>query len=127
MLINISEILETPVSVLLGETNTENAVLVDDLKVISEKLEAINLQLARSKAAKRKVLHRLFITLCALIVIIATVLISQNSPYLSWNFNDPETAIVGTFFHAFEWLFFRLAPIALMGAIVGIVLTRQRN
>lgn len=127
MLINISGILETPVSVLLGETNTENAVPVDDLKVISEKLEAINLQLARSKAAKRKVLHRLFITLCALIVIIATVLISQNSPYLSWNFNDSETAIVGTFFHAFEWLFFRLAPVALMGAIVGIVLTRQRN
>ena len=127
MLINISEILETPVSVLLGEPNTEIGVPVDDLKVISEKLEVINLQLARSKAAKRKVLHWLFITLCALIVIIAAVLISQNSPYLSWDFNDPETAGVGTFFHAFEWFFFRLAPVALIGTIVGIVLTRQRK
>ena len=127
MLINISEILETPGSVLLGEPNTEIGVPVDDLKVISEKLEVINLQLARSKAAKRKVLHWLFITLCALIVIIAAVLISQNSPYLSWDFNDPETAVVGTFFHAFEWFFFRLAPVALIGTIVGIVLTRQRK
>ena len=127
MLISISQILETPVSILLGETNTETALPVDDLKVISEKLEVINLQLARSKATKRKVLHRLFIALCALTVITATVLISQNSPYLSWDFNDPETAIAGTLFHAFEWLFFRLAPVVLMGAVVGIVVTRQRN
>lgn len=127
MLINISEILETSVSVLLGETNTEEEGPVDDLKVISEKLEVINLQLARNKAAKRKALHWLFIILCALIVITAAVLISQNSPYLSWDFNDPETAVVGTFYNAFEWVFFRIAPIALIGTIVGIALTRQRK
>jgi putative transcriptional regulator len=125
MLITISEILETPVSALLGETYTETPV--DDLKVISEKLEIINLQLARSKAAKRKILHWLFIILCMLIVITAAVLISQNSPYLSWDFNDPETAVVGTFFHAFEWFFFRLAPVALIGTVVGIVLTREKR
>lgn len=127
MLINISEVLETPVSVLLGETNTEPAVAIDDLNVISEKLEVINLQLARNKAAKRRILHWSFITSCALIVIISAVLISQNSPYLNWDFNDLEIAVAGTFFHAFEWLFFRLAPIALIGAAVGIVLTRQRK
>ena len=127
MLIHISEILETPVSVLLGETNTETKETADDLKVISEKLEVINLQLARSKAAKRKVLHGLFITLCAFIVIIVIVLISKNSFYLRWNFSDPETAVAGTFFHAFEWLFFRLAPLALIGAVVGVALARQRK
>ena len=120
MLINISEILETPVSVLLGEMNVKTVVATDDLKIISERLEAINLQLARNKAVKRKMLHWLFSTLCALIVIIAAVLVSQNSSYLSWNFNDPEVAVVGTFFHAFEWLFFRLMPVALIGAIAGM-------
>lgn len=40
MLILISEVLETPVSTLLGETIMEPTA--DDLKVISEKLEAIN-------------------------------------------------------------------------------------
>ncbi|HBG7721329.1 TPA: helix-turn-helix transcriptional regulator, partial [Clostridioides difficile] len=47
MLISISEVLETPVSTLLGETIVESEV--DNLKVISEKLEIINLQLAQRK------------------------------------------------------------------------------
>ncbi|MEG0381989.1 MAG: transcriptional regulator, partial [Christensenella sp.] len=34
--------------------------------------------------------------------------------------------VVGVAFHAFEWLFFRLAPIILIGAIVGIFLTRKK-
>ena len=47
MLIRIAEILETPVSVLLGETQTETEEPIHDWNVISEKLEVINLQLAR--------------------------------------------------------------------------------
>ena len=47
MLISISELLETPVSTLLGETVIETEV--DSLKAISEKLEVINLQLAQRK------------------------------------------------------------------------------
>ena len=39
MLISISEVFETPVSTLLGETVAETRV--DDLRVISEKLEEI--------------------------------------------------------------------------------------
>ena len=45
MLILISEVLETPVSTLLGETITEPKA--DDLKAVSEKLEVINFQLAQ--------------------------------------------------------------------------------
>ena len=41
MLLTLSEILETPVSNLLGENIIENKS--DDLKIISEKLEVINL------------------------------------------------------------------------------------
>ena len=43
MLITVSEVLETPVSTLLGETVTEPKA--DDLKAICEKLEIINSQL----------------------------------------------------------------------------------
>ena len=126
MLISLSEALETPVSTLLGETVVETAV-ADDLKAISEKLEVINLQLARRKAAQRKVLHGLFIILCASVVIITAVLAVLGSPYLEWDFSDPETAVMGTAVHAFEWLFVRLAPIILIGAIVGIFLTRKKD
>ena len=124
MLLSISEVLETPVSPLLGETVVESKA--DDLKVNSEKLEIINLQLAQRKTTRRKTFHWLLISLCAAIVIISAVLIALNSPYLSWNYCDPETAVAGAAFHAFEWLFVRLAPIILIGTIVGVFLTRKK-
>lgn len=124
MLISISEVFETSVSTLLGETIVEPKA--DDSKAISEKLEVINLQLAQRKATRRKMLHWLFISLFVAIVAIFTVLIVSNSPYLGWDYSDPETAVVGVVFHAFEWLFSRIAPIALIGAIFGIFLTHQK-
>ena len=125
MLIAISEVLETPVSTLLGATVPESNA--DDLKVISEKLEVINLQLAQRKAAKRKVFQWLLISLCGVIVIIFAALIVINSTYLGWNYSDPETAVVGVAFHAFEWLFVRVAPFILIGACIGIFLTQKKE
>ena len=125
MLISLSEAFETPVSTLLGETVMESEV--DDLKAISEKLEIVNLQLAQRKTTRRKTLYWLLISLCAVIVLIFAVLIALNSPYLGWDYSDPETAVVGVAFHAFEWLFVRLAPIILIGAIVGIFLTQKKG
>ena len=125
MLISLSEAFETPVSTLLGETVMESEV--DDLKAISEKLEIVNLQLAQRKTTRRKTLYWLLISLCAVIVLIFVVLIVLNSPYLGWDYSDPETAVVGVAFHAFEWLFVRLAPIIFIGAIVGIFLTRKKG
>ena len=125
MLISISEALETPVSTLLGETVIESKA--DDLKTIAEKLEIINLQLAQRKATRRKMFHWLLISLCVVIVIILGVLITFNSPYLGWNYSDPETAIAGVAIHALEWLFVRAAPIVLIAAIVGIFLTRKKG
>ena len=125
MLISLSEAFETPVSTLLGETVMESEV--DDLKEIYKKLEIVNLQLAQRKTTRRKTLYWLLISLCAVIVLIFAVLIALNSPYLGWDYSDPETAVVGVAFHAFEWLFVRLAPIIFIGAIVGIFLTRKKG
>ena len=124
MLISISEVLETPVSTLLGENISESKV--DDLKAISEKLEIINLQLLQSKNAKRKMIHWILISLCAIIIIIFVSLILLNSPYLNWDYNNPENTVLGVTFHSFEWLFVRIAPIILIGTIIGIFLTRKR-
>lgn len=123
MLISISEVLETPVSTLLGETVMVSKV--DDVKAISEKLEIINLQLAQRKTARQKMLYWLFISMCTVIAIISAVFIILNSPYLGWDYSDPETSVIGVAFHTFEWLFVRLAPIILIGGVVGIFLTRK--
>lgn len=125
MLIAISESLETPVSTLLGETIGETDG--DHLKAISEKLEVINLQLAQRKMAKRKILHWFCILVCAVVAIIFALLWMLKSPYLGWDYSDPETAVLGVIFHAFEWLFVRFAPIVFVGAVVGMILTRRKG
>lgn len=125
MLISLSEAFETPVSTLLGETVVE--AKADDLRAISEKLEVINLQLAHRKATRQKVIHWLFISLCTVIVAIFPLLIVLNSPYLGWDYSKPETAVIGVVIHSFEWLFVRIAPFVLIGAIVGACLTRQKR
>lgn len=124
LLIALSEALETPVSTLLGENVAE--VEADTVKVLSEKLEIINLQFARKTAMRRAFLHWSLIALCAVIVVVSAALVVVNSPYLGWDFHDPEIAVVGTVFHAFEWLFVRLAPIVLLAALVGIFMTREK-
>lgn len=125
MLISLSEVLETPVGVLLGEKVPEDTP--DDLKVLSEKLEVINLQLARQKAARRKTFHWVFILLCAVLIAVFVIIGIAGSPYLNWNYSDPETAVAGTALHAFEFLFVRIAPFVLIGSVIGAVLTRKRD
>ncbi len=125
MLISLSEVLETPVSILLGETVIETEA--DTLKAISEKLEVINLQLAQKKTTRRKIIHWSLISLCAIIVMVFAILLESESSYLGWNYSDPETAVLGVAFHSFEWLFVRAAPIILIGAIIGIFLARKKE
>lgn len=124
MLISLADALGTTVGGLLGESAAEAET--DDVRVIAEKLEIINLQLARRADARRKALRWSLILACVTIGAIFTVLMVLGSPYLGWDFNDPETAVAGTLLHAFEWLFVRLAPIALLGMVVGIVLTHRK-
>ena len=124
LLIVLSEALETPVSTLLGETVAE--IEADEIKALSEKLEIINLQFDRRKAMRRSALHWGLVAVCVGILAVAAVLVVVNSPYLGWDYSAPETAVMGVAIHAFEWGFVRLAPFALIAALVGVFLTRKR-
>ncbi|MCR4996174.1 MAG: hypothetical protein K6A61_02610, partial [Butyrivibrio sp.] len=119
MLVSISDILDTPISTLLGETITENSQ--KDLKVISEKLEVITLELARQKAMRRNILHWIFLVLSMVIVAIFIIILMAGSPYLNWDYSDPETAVAGTILHGFEFVFVRIAPFAFCGFVCGAV------
>ena len=81
MLISISEVFDTPVSTILGENINEKEK--NELKVISEKLEVINLQLSHGIEHRRKVLHYSLISiLTVIIVVFAFLLFGFNTPYL---------------------------------------------
>ncbi len=125
MLIALSEVLETPVSTLLGEKVAEEEA--DGLKTLCEKLEVINLQLAKRKSARREALFWLLVAVCAAVLICFIVLTALGSQYQDWDWSDPELAIVGTAYHAFEWVFIRIAPLLLMGAVAGIILIKKKG
>jgi putative transcriptional regulator len=125
MLISLSETLETPVSTLLGESIAEPEV--DDLKVISEKLEVLNLQFAQRKESRRKFIHCFLILMCLAIVAVFVGLLMINGSYLNWDYNNPELATAGVILHGFEWIFVRISPLLLIGLIIGIIFTRKKS
>ena len=125
MLIMLADELDVTVNELLGEPVVETTT--NDLRILSEKLEVINLQLAKRSITRVKTIRWILISLCAVIVIMFIVLASINSSYLNWNYNDPELAVAGTIMHGFEFLFVRLAPIVFLASVVGIVVTYKKR
>lgn len=125
LLVSLSEALDTSVSTLLGE----NVEQKEDnyLKEIAQKLEVINIQLARKKEMKRKIWLGVFIAICVIIVISFILLSSLGASYMEWDYNDPELAVMGVGIHAFIWIFVRLAPIVFIGSIVGICFTIKKK
>jgi putative transcriptional regulator len=123
MLINISEVFEIPVSEILGENieKKEN----DDLKVISEKLEVINEQLSNYQKEKRKKKNQALIIIDIGIILLFILLAILDRPYQTWDYSIIEWAILGTFYQAFEWIFMRIAPIAVI--ILSTIILIKRN
>lgn len=125
MLVSISEVFDIPVSVLLGENIKESKE--DELKVISEKLEVINQQLYQRQELKRRRKLNILIGVCIITIIIFLILLFLNSPYLDWNYNNPENAVLGVIYHSFEWIFIRVALIILICSIFKIILMKKNK
>ena len=124
MLVTISELFETPVSEILGE-NIEKKEK-DDLKVISEKLEVINEQISLSQKQKRKRTITLLIIIDICLIALFIILALLDKPYRAWDYNIIEWAILGTFWESFEWIFMRLAPIAVI-VLTTIILIKKNK
>lgn len=123
-LVSLSEALDAPVNALLGETAPTPKP--NDLEALAEKLEVVNLQLARMQASKRRTTRRLLIALAAIIAIVFVALIAVDGSYLEWNLDDPESAVAATMLHGFEWLYVRIAPFAFIAAIAGALVMRTQ-
>ena len=124
MLVKISELFETPVSEILGESIEEKET--NDLKVISEKLEVINEQLSLSKKQKKKRTITFLIIIDIGLISLFIMLALLNAPYRTWDYNIIEWAILGTFWEAFEWIFMRLAPIVVI-VLTTIILIKKNK
>lgn len=127
MLISLANELDTSVGILLGETVQEQNLNEVDLKSISEKLEVINLQLAKRSETRIRAIRYLLISLCAIIMVIFITFATMQSEYLTWDFNNPELAVAGTLLHGFEFIFVRLAPFVFIGSVIGIILTYRKR
>ena len=127
MLISISEVFETPVSEILGENIEEKEK--NDIKVISEKLEVINERLSMKQKQKRKRTINFLIIMDVCIILLFILLAVLGSPYQSWDYSDPEWSVIGTIWHSFEWVFFKVAPIVVMviTLILGIILIKRNK
>ena len=127
MLLSISEIFETSVSTILGENIEEKEK--NDIKVISEKLEVINEQLFIKQKQKRKRTINFLIIIDAFVILLFILLAVLGSPYQSWDYSDPEWSIIGTLWHSFEWVFFKVAPIMVIvsTSILGIFFIKRNK
>ena len=125
MLLSLGEVLDTPVSALLGKTVIASEP--DSLQTLSEKLEVLNAKFARAQELKRRALNTLCISLTVAVTLILLALGTIGGSYLDWDFTNPEYAIAGTMLHGFEWIFVRIAPFILIAAIAGAIATRKRG
>lgn len=125
MLVSLSEVLATPVSVLLGET--VSAPEVDDVQAIAKRLEAINLQLARRSILRRRIRLAALGVVFAATALIFILFVAMGGSYQAWDYHDPELAVAGTILHAAEWVFVRIAPFVLAGSAVGFYLVWRRG
>ena len=127
MLISISKVFETPISEIQKEKKEEKKK--NDIKVISEKLEVINEQLSMKQKQRKKRTINFLIIMDVCIILLFILLAVLGSPYKSWDYSDPEWSIIGTIWHSFEWIFFKIAPILIIviTLILGTVLIKKNK
>ncbi|WP_028264251.1 helix-turn-helix domain-containing protein [Atopobium fossor] len=118
MLLELAEILDVPVSALLGEDISEQKP--DEVYVLAQKLELINLQLAEQKRVRYKTARILLYVLCVVILGGCIFFGVLNGSYLEWSYADPELAVMGVGLHAVEWIFIRTAPVAFVLVLCGL-------
>lgn len=127
MLLSLAEELDTSVSTLLGETVEEEGPSGENLQGISEKLEVINLRFAKECELRKRVIRYLLMAVCVMIVVGFIAFAAIEQEYLNWDYRNLELAIAGTILHGAEFLYVRLAPFALLAAVVGVVFTYKKG
>ncbi len=130
LLVSLANALDVSVNDLLSEMPAPEAVdsqSAGDLRAIAEKLEAVNLWIARQGIRRRAVLEGVSVAVLAATSIGFAAAFVLGSPYLGWDLSDPETAVMATMLHGIEWAFVRAVPFLIVAAGVGVFLAARRR
>lgn len=78
---------------------------------------------------KRKRIINLLIIIDVFIILLFILLAVLGSPYQSWDYSDPEWSVIGTLWHSFEWVFFKVAPlmVIVLTSILGIIFVKRNK
>ncbi len=98
------------------------------IKVISEKLEVINEQLSKKQKLKRKIFVNTLIIADICLVLLFILLAVLDSPYQNWDYSNPEWSVIGTLWHSFEWIYFKVAPfMIIIITVIGVILVKRKK
>ena len=78
---------------------------------------------------ERKMLVNTLIVADVCLIILFILLAILGSPYQSWDYSDPEWSVIGTLWHSFEWVYFKVAPlmVIVITAILGIIFVKRNK
>ena len=78
---------------------------------------------------KRKMLFNTLIVADVGLILLFILLTVLGSPYQNWDYNNPEWAVLGTIWHSFEWVYFKVAPliVIVITAILGIIFVKRNK
>ena len=78
---------------------------------------------------ERKMLVNTLIVADVCLIILFILLAILGSPYQSWDYSDPEWSVIGTLWHPFEWVYFKVAPlmVIVITAILGIIFVKRNK
>ena len=63
------------------------------------------------------------------IILLFVLLAVLGSSYQTWDYSNPEWSVIGTLWHSFEQVFFKVAPIAVIAitSILGIIFVKRNK
>ena len=63
------------------------------------------------------------------LIVLFILLAILGSPYQSWDYSDPEWSVIGTLWHSFEWVYFKVDPhmVTVITAIIAIIFVEKIN
>ena len=82
----------------------------------------------KNKSKKEIYLLILLIIADVCLILLFILLALLGSPYQNWDYSNPEWAVIGTIWHSFEWVYFKVAPfIVVVITVIGVILVKRNK